>query len=160
MRLAFYQPDIPQNLGAALRIAACFSCAVDVIEPTGFPLTNKALKRSSMDYGQLVETVRHDSWTHFLNSGVRQSGRLILFTTRGATPIQNMRFDPNDILLFGRESAGAPDEVHAAADERCIIPLAPGARSLNVAVTASLALYEALRQTGGLPNLESENLLV
>ena len=160
MRLAFYQPDIPQNLGAALRIAACFNCAVDIIEPTGFPLTNKALKRSAMDYGPLVETQRHDSWTHFLNSDVRQSGRVVLFTTRGATPLQAMRFEQGDILLFGRESAGVPEDVHNAADARCIIPLAPGARSLNVAVTASLALYEALRQTGGLPEFSSDDLLV
>ena len=155
LRLAFYQPDIPQNLGAAIRIAACFSTPVDIIGPFGFPLTDKALRRSAMDYGHVADLVNHDGWPAFLSAPERGSGRLVLFTTRGATPLSNMRFAPGDTLLFGRESAGVPDDVHAAADLRCVIPLASGARSLNVAVTAAIALHEALRQTGNLPAPEA-----
>ena len=148
MRLAFYQPDIPQNLGTALRIGACFATPIDIIGPCGFPLTDKALRRSAMDYALQVDPVRHDGWDAFLNSPERRVGRLVLFTTRGATPITQTRFEVGDTLLFGRESAGVPDEVHERADLRCVIPMAKGARSLNVAVSAGIALHEALRQTG------------
>lgn len=151
MRIAFYQPDIPQNLGAALRIAACFTCAVDVIEPCGFPLTDKALRRSAMDYGPQVDVKRHSGWQAFLGAPERRMGRLVLFTTKGATPLLETRFEPNDTLLFGRESAGAPEDVHQAAELRCIIPLAESARSLNVAVTAAIGVHEAMRQTNSLP---------
>jgi tRNA (cytidine/uridine-2'-O-)-methyltransferase len=151
LRLAFYQPDIPQNLGASVRLAACFGVSVDIIEPCGFPLTDKSLKRAALDYGKQVDLVRHDGWSAFLAEPRRQVSRLVLFTTRGATPLQQIRFLETDTLLFGRESAGVPDDVHAAANARVVIPLMPGARSLNVAMAAGIGLWEALKQTGHLP---------
>jgi len=149
MRLALFQPDIPQNLGAALRLGACLGVPVDVIEPCGFPLSDRAIRRAAMDYAETAEVVRHASWGNFLD---RHEGRILLFTTRGATTFQAFRYQPSDILLFGRESAGAPAEVHAAADARLMIPLAPHARSLNVITAAAMALGEALRQTNGFPS--------
>ncbi len=151
MRLALFQPDIPQNLGAALRLGACLAVPVEVIEPCGFPLSDAGVRRAAMDYGALAEMVRHASWADFLESPERKTGRLLLFTTRGATALHDFEFRRGDTLLFGRESAGAPDEVHAAADARLFIPLAPGARSLNLTVSAAIALSEALRQTNGFP---------
>lgn len=151
MRLALFQPDIPQNLGANLRLAACLGVAVDIIEPCGFPLTDRALKRTAMDYGENVAISRHSGWSAFRGAQVGSGARLILFTTRGSVRLEMHAFQRGDILLFGRESAGAPDAVHAAADARVAIPLAGGARSLNVAVSAGIALWEALRQTGQLP---------
>jgi tRNA (cytidine/uridine-2'-O-)-methyltransferase len=151
VRLAFLQPDIPQNLGASLRLAACLGVAVDIIEPCGFPLTDKALRRSAMDYGERAEVFRHDGWASFLDSRARTGGRLVLFSTRGRIRLQDFSFLPADCLLFGRESAGAPDDVHAKADAVVRIPLAPDARSLNVSMTAGIALWEALRQTRNLP---------
>lgn len=151
VRLALFQPDIPQNLGANLRLAACLGVAVDIIEPCGFPLTDKALRRTAMDYGKNVEILRHDSWSHFCDMQTRSGGRLILFTTKGAATLATTLFRPDDTLLFGRESAGVPDDVHAAADMRVRIALAPYARSLNVAMSGGIALWEALRQTGQLP---------
>ncbi|MFN3523487.1 MAG: tRNA (cytidine(34)-2'-O)-methyltransferase [Phenylobacterium sp.] len=152
MRLALFQPDIPQNLGAALRLGACLGVPVDVIEPCGFPLSDPALRRAALDYGTKAETTRHSGWTAFLARPERQAGRLVLFTTRAASPLYGFSFEAGDTLLFGRESAGAPDEVHAAAQARLLIPLVPGARSLNVVTAAAIALGEALRQTGGFPN--------
>lgn len=151
MRLALFQPDIPQNLGAAIRLAACLGVELDVIEPCGFPLSDAAIRRAAMDYAGVATVKRHDGWTSFLegNSG---GGRLVLFTTRAAAPFHRFAFQPSDILLFGRESAGVPEEVHAAADARLLIPLAAGARSLNVVTAATLALGEALRQTNGFPS--------
>lgn len=146
MRLALYQPDIPQNLGAAIRIAACFSVPLDIIEPCAFPLTDKALKRAALDYQ--AATTRHASWTAFLEAPERAAGRLILMTTKGATDLPAFRFAPSDTLLMGSESAGAPAPVHQAAQARVRIPIA--GRSLNVAVSAGIALYEAARQTGTL----------
>lgn len=151
MRLAFLQPDIPQNLGASLRLAACFGAGVDIIEPCGFPLTDRALRRSAMDYAAHASIVRHSGWAAFVESEARRVGRLVLFTTSGATRLDAFRFQPGDILLFGRESAGAPSEVHAEADARVRTPMAPGIRSLNVVNSAAIALWEALRQTGALP---------
>ena len=151
MRLALFQPDIPQNLGAALRLGACLATAVDVIEPCGFPLSDAGVRRAAMDYGALAQMTRHASWADFLSSPERRDGRLLLFTTKGAMPFHDVEFAAGDTLLFGRESAGAPDEVHAAADARLYIPLAPGARSLNLTVSAAIALAEALRQTKGFP---------
>jgi tRNA (cytidine/uridine-2'-O-)-methyltransferase len=151
MRLALFQPDIPQNLGAALRLGACLGVPVDVIEPCGFPLSDRAIGRAAMDYGARAQVVRHASWAVFLADPLRTQGRVLLFTTRGAGPFHDFAYRADDVLLFGRESAGAPDEVHDAADARLFIPLAPGARSLNVVTAASIALGEALRQTGGFP---------
>ena len=152
MRLALFQPDIPQNLGAAIRLAACLGVELDIIEPCGFPLEAAAIRRAAMDYGRLASVKRHASWAAFQAD---RAGRLLLFTTKGATPLHDFAFRTDDTLLFGRESAGAPDEVHAAADDRLVIPLMPGARSLNLTVSAAIALSEALRQTGGFPNAAS-----
>lgn len=151
MRLALFQPDIPQNLGANLRLAACLGVAVDIIEPCGFPLTDRALRRTAMDYGESVAISRHSGWSAFRESQMASGARLVLFTTRGSIRLERQTFRPNDILLFGRESAGVPDDVHAAADARVAIPLAASARSFNVAMSAGIALWEALRQTGQLP---------
>lgn len=151
MRLALFQPDIPQNLGAALRLGACLGVPVDVIEPCGFPLSDRAARRAALDYAQMAEIARHASWSRFLEAPERRQGRLLLFTTQGAAPFHGFRYQPGDVLLFGRESAGVPPEVHAAADARLFIPLVAGARSLNVINAAAMALGEALRQTGGFP---------
>jgi tRNA (cytidine/uridine-2'-O-)-methyltransferase len=152
MRLALFQPDIPQNLGAALRLGACLDVPVDVIEPCGFPLSDRAVARAAMDYAASAEVKRHVSWGKFLEDPLRGQGRLILFTTRGAVPFHEHKYLAGDVLLFGRESAGVPPEVHAAADARLYIPLAAGARSLNVVAAAAMALGEALRQTKGFPS--------
>lgn len=148
MRLGLFQPDIPQNLGAAIRLGACLGVALDVIEPCGFPLDDRSVRRAAMDYAAHAEVVRHRSWTDFLSE---KRGRLVLFTTRGATAFHDFAFRSDDVLLFGRESAGVPDEVHAAADARVFIPLVPGARSLNVVTAATLALGEGLRQIKAFP---------
>lgn len=153
MRIALFQPGIPQNVGAAIRLSACFGVGLDVIEPCSFPLDDKSLKRAALDYGPLTQLMRHDSWDAFLKAPERIDGRLLLFTTKGATPFHRFSFEPGDTLLFGNESRGAPEEVHAAVDARVVIPLRPQARSLNVSVTAGMALSEALRQTGGFPSL-------
>ena len=149
MRLALFQPDIPQNLGASVRLGACLGVAVDIIEPCGFPLSDRAARRAAMDYAQKAEIVRHASWSSFLEAPERANGRLLLFTTSGAEPFHKFQYQPGDVLLFGRESAGAPPEVHAAADARLFIPLVAGARSLNIVNAAAMALGEALRQTDG-----------
>ena len=155
MRLALFQPDIPQNLGAALRLGACLGVPVDVIEPCGFPLSDKGVRRAAMDYGAMADLRRHAGWDQFL--AARQgAARIILFTTRGASPLHSFQFRPDDVLLFGRESAGAPDEVHAVADARVVIPLAPCARSLNLTVSAAIALGEALRQTDSFPKPQAQ----
>jgi tRNA (cytidine/uridine-2'-O-)-methyltransferase len=150
LRLALFQPDIPQNTGALLRLAACFGVGVDLIEPLGFLLDDRRLKRAALDYAALVGISRHASWDRFLAE--RDPGsRLVLLTTAGSVPLHQFAFDPEDTLLLGRESAGAPDLVHAAAAARVVIPLHGDARSLNVAMAGAIALYEALRQTGQLP---------
>ena len=149
MRLALFQPDIPQNVGACIRQSACFGVDLHVIEPTGFRFDDRAMKRAALDYGPLSHMTRHADWDAFLRD--RPTGRLILFTTRGATPQTDFVFRPDDILLFGKESAGAPDHVHAAADARVFIPIRPETRSLNLSVSAGIALWEGLRQLDGLP---------
>ncbi len=151
MRLALFQPDIPQNVGAALRLGACLSTPIDVIEPCGFPLSDAGVRRAAMDYGALADLKRHASWADFLSAPQRKEGRLILFTTKGASPLHSFEFQTGDTLLFGRESSGAPPEVHEAADVRLFIPLAPGARSLNLTVSAAIALSEGLRQINAFP---------
>jgi len=151
VRLALYQPDIPQNLGANLRLAACLGVAVDIIEPCGFPLTDRGLRRTAMDYAENASVSRHSGWTSFRESQIASGSRLILLTTRAATQLDQFSFRTDDILLFGRESAGVPEDIHSAADARVAIPLTPPARSLNVAISAGIVLWEALKQTGGLP---------
>ncbi len=151
MRLALFQPDIPQNLGAALRLAACLGVALDVIEPCAFPLSDKAIRRAAMDYGEQADVTRHAGWAMFEREARAAARRIVLFTTRGAEPFHRFAFYPEDILLFGRESAGVPDEVHAAADARLIVPIRPQTRSLNVIATAAMALGEGLRQTDTFP---------
>jgi tRNA (cytidine/uridine-2'-O-)-methyltransferase len=151
MRLALFQPDIPQNLGGAIRLCACLGAALEIIEPCGFPLADRSLKRAALDYGGHAEVIRHGGWADFLADAARKRSRLVLFTTRGARPFTDFAFQPQDTLLFGRESAGAPEEVHAAADARLLIPMASGMRSLNVVTAAAMALGEALRQTNGFP---------
>jgi tRNA (cytidine/uridine-2'-O-)-methyltransferase len=149
MRLALFQPDIPQNLGAALRLTACMAVSLDVIEPCAFPLSDKSLKRAALDYGSSAQFDLHQSWDAFLAHPARGLGRLILFTTRSAEPYHRFSFRPGDTLLMGRESAGVPDVVHGASQARLFIPLRPGMRSLNVVTAAAMGLGEALRQTGG-----------
>ena len=147
--LALYQPDIPQNTGTILRLGACLDVTVHVIEPTGFIWSEKSLKRAGMDYLEHADIVRHRSYETFC--GEISDSRLILLTTRGATPYTDFSFRSDDVLLLGRESAGVPDEVHAAADAAITIPMAPTTRSLNVAVSAAMVLGEALRQCGQFP---------
>jgi tRNA (cytidine/uridine-2'-O-)-methyltransferase len=149
MRLAIFQPDIPQNLGAALRLSACLAVRLDVIEPCAFPLSDKSMKRAALDYGANASFRLHPSWDEFLADPARREGRLILFSTRAAEPYHQFAFRPGDTLLMGRESAGVPEEVHRAADARLYIPMAAGLRSLNVVTASAMALGEALRQTGG-----------
>jgi len=148
MLLALFQPDIPQNLGAALRLGACLDVPVAVIEPCGFPLSDRAIRRAAMDYGDPAEVRRYSGWSDF---HAARRGRIVLFTTKGAQPLHDFHFRADDTLLFGRESLGVPDEVHEAADARVIIPLAPGRRSFNLTVSAAIGLSEALRQTGQFP---------
>ena len=154
MRLALYQPDIPQNLGAAIRLSAALEVDLDVIEPCGFPLGDKAIKRAAMDYGACAKVSHHAGWQPFLDfrrTVLSPDARLILFTTRAAAPYSEFAFAPNDILLMGRESAGVPDDVHDAADHRLFIPISAQARSINVITAASMGLGEALRQTSSFP---------
>jgi tRNA (cytidine/uridine-2'-O-)-methyltransferase len=145
MRLALFQPDIPQNVGACIRLSACFGVELHVIEPTGFGFDDRAMKRAALDYGPLGHMIRHQDWTAFQQD--RGPGRLVLFTTKASTSISNFKFEADDILLFGKETAGAPDYVHAAADGRVFIPIRPEARSLNLSVSAGIGLFEALRQS-------------
>ena len=148
MQLALYQPDIAQNTGTMLRLAACLGVGVDVIAPTGFDMTDRALRRAGLDYLAHVEIVRHASFADFEAARQRSGSRLVLLTTRAEPPYTSFAFQATDILLVGRESAGVPETVHQAADARLRIPIRPGLRSLNVAVAAAMALGEALRQTG------------
>jgi len=145
MRLALFQPDIPQNVGACIRLSACFGVELHVIEPVGFHFDDRAMKRAALDYGPLGHMTRHADWDAFQRD--RGPGRLVLFTTRGATTLSDFTFEADDVLLFGRETAGAPEHVHAAADARVFIPIRPEARSLNLSVSAGIGLWEGLRQT-------------
>jgi tRNA (cytidine/uridine-2'-O-)-methyltransferase len=149
MRLALFQPDIPQNAGTLFRTAACLGIPVDVIEPCGFLLDDRRLRRAGMDYLEGLALTRHASWERF--AAAPRSGRLVLLTTRGAVDHVAFAFRPDDTLLLGREGAGVPEAVHAAADAAVRIPLRPGLRSLNVAVAGAIVLAEALRQTDGFP---------
>ena len=151
MRLALYQPDIPQNTGTILRLCGCLGMDAHIIEPAGFPSSDRAFRRAGMDYLEAVAIRRHATWQHFEAWRGAAGYRLILFTTQAGRSYLDFRFAAEDVLLFGRESAGVPEPVHAAADARLVIPMRPGMRSLNVAMAAALAAGEALRQTGGMP---------
>lgn len=146
--MALYQPDIAGNVGTVLRLGACLGVGVDLIEPMGFAWSDRALARAGMDYAGGAEVRRHADWAAF---EAAVTGRLVLLTTRGATALPDARFRADDVLLLGSESAGAPDAVHDRADARVRVPMRPGFRSLNVAVTAAIVLGEALRQTDGWP---------
>jgi len=148
LRLALFQPVIPRNVGACIRLSACFGVGLEVIEPVGFRFDDAGMKRAALDYGPLGHMTRRADWEAFERD--RAPGRLVLFTTKGATPLDAFTFEPDDVLLFGSETAGAPEAVHSAADARVVIPLRPDARSLNLSVSAGIGLFEALRQTGGL----------
>ncbi|MGV6874676.1 tRNA (cytidine(34)-2'-O)-methyltransferase [Pseudochelatococcus sp. B33] len=154
LRLALYQPDIPQNAGTMLRMCACFGIAAEIIEPAGFPVSDRAFRRAGMDYLDDVVINRHDSWSRFQEwrSGAG-APRLVLTTTRATATHVGFAFRPGDIVMVGRESAGVPEEVHAAADARIVVPIRPGLRSINVAVTAAVVIGEALRQLGGFDGL-------
>ena len=153
MRLALYEPDIPQNTGTILRLSACLGVAIDIIEPCGFVFDDRRLRRAGMDYLDAVDLTRHSSWNAYRvwRAGSDRAGRLILLTTKGDTPYADFSFAASDTLLLGRESGGAPPEVHEAAEARLLIPMKPVLRSLNVAVAAAMVLGEALRQTKGFP---------
>ena len=165
MRLALYQPDIPQNTGTILRLAACLAVPIDVVEPAGFDLSDRALRRAGLDYLAHVDLTRHADWDAFVQARIARTrgiaapdpfspgGRLVLLTSHGAVSHLEHRFEASDVLLLGRESAGVPEAVHAAADARIRIPMRPGLRSLNIAVAAALVLGEALRQTNGFPEM-------
>jgi tRNA (cytidine/uridine-2'-O-)-methyltransferase len=148
MRLALYQPDIPQNTGAILRLAACFGLPVDVIEPCGFAFDDRRMRRAGMDYLDHVELHRHRSWDAYRSARAGTAGRLVLLTTKAAVRHTEVRFEASDSLLLGRESAGVPEDVQAAADLRIRIPMRAGLRSLNVAMAAAIVAGEAMRQLG------------
>lgn len=150
-RLALYQPDIPQNTGTILRLAACLAVAADIIEPAGFDVSDRNLRRSGMDYIERAVVTRHVSWSRFEEWRRKEKRRLILASTAGAVIYTDFAFLPGDIIMMGRESAGVPKEVHQAADARILIPMQQGTRSLNIAVSAAMILGEALRQTGTFP---------
>lgn len=157
MRLALYQPDIAQNTGTILRLAACLATPVDVIGPTGFDMTDRALRRAGLDYLDHVDLTRHESFAAFCaarseSQQIPPPGRLVLLSAHADTSLYDFAFNASDTLLLGRESAGVPQAVHSLADARLRIPITYGLRSLNLAVAAALALGEALRQTGGLPS--------
>lgn len=153
MRIALYQPDIPQNTGALIRVAACFGLALDLIGPYGFTLSDRTLKRAGMDYLERAAVTEHESWATF-TATLDESERLVLLTTAGDTPYTQFAFKPDDILLLGRESAGVPAEIHHQADARLLIPTQTGTRSLNVAIAGAIAASEALRQTNAFPRHE------
>ena len=155
MRLALFQPDIPQNTGTLLRLGACLDIELDIIEPCGFIFSERTLKRAGMDYLDMVRYRRHHSWEHFLQYRAEhpeEYGRIVLLTTHASEPYYNFEFRPNDIILMGRESAGVPEEVHQTADARLLIPMNHNARSINV--SAVMVVGECLRQVNGFPAME------
>ncbi len=145
MRLALHEPDIAGNVGTLIRTAACFGVGIDLIEPMGFPWSDRALARSGMDYARAADVARHEDWAAF---AAQVAGRIVLLTTSGAVALPDAAFRPDDVLLLGSEGAGVPAHVHDRADLRVAIPMRPGFRSLNVAVAGGIVLAEALRQTG------------
>lgn len=148
LRIALYQPDIAGNTGTMLRFAACMGLSVDIIEPAGFDISDRSLKRAGMDYLAAVTLTRHVSWNRFEDWRNETGRRLILASTKAAGLYTDFAYRPDDILLFGRESAGVPDHVHDIADGRVLIPMVEGQRSINVALSAAMICGEALRQTG------------
>jgi len=153
MRLATFQPDIPQNLGGLIRLSACFGVPLSVIEPCGFPLGDRGIRRVALDYEKMAAVRRHSSWQDFVSTRPN-SDRIVLLSTHGKITLHNFSFRSNDCLLVGRESAGVPTELTKAAEAIIRIPMANGARSLNVVTAAAIAMAEALRQTNALPDLQ------
>ena len=151
LRIALFEPDIPQNTGAILRLAACFDIGVDIIEPCGFIFSERRVRRSGMDYLESVDFKLHQSWDSFFASRAQSRGRLLLLTTRAEQTYTSFEFLVQDTLLLGRESAGVPEKVHQAVDMRLTIPMANCMRSLNVTQSASMVLGEAMRQTRAFP---------
>ncbi|MBT2188935.1 tRNA (cytidine(34)-2'-O)-methyltransferase [Sphingobium nicotianae] len=151
MRIALYQPDIAGNVGTILRLAACWQVPVDIILPCGFPASDAQLRRAAMDYGGEADVTRHADFAAFESACLGGGARLVALTSSGDTRLTDAAFRPGDIVLLGRESAGLPAELHDRADMRVRIPMAPGFRSLNLAVATGIALGEALRQTGLFP---------
>ena len=148
LRIALYQPDIPGNTGAILRMAACLGLTVDIIGPAGFDLSDRSLKRAGMDYLEMAALTRHDDWNAFETWRKAEGRRLVLFSTHARLPYADFAFGKDDILLFGRETAGVPEHVHESVDMRVTIPMPGGGRSLNLALAAAMAAGEAIRQTG------------
>jgi tRNA (cytidine/uridine-2'-O-)-methyltransferase len=146
LRIALFQPDIPGNTGTILRLAACLGLAVDIIEPAGFDISDRNLKRAGMDYIASVALTRHVNWERFESFRQAEGRRLVLASTKAALPYTRFAFQPGDILLFGRESAGVPDHVHAATQNRILVPMVEGQRSLNVAMSVAMIAGVALRQ--------------
>jgi tRNA (cytidine/uridine-2'-O-)-methyltransferase len=151
LRIALYQPEIAGNVGAVLRLSACLNVACDIIEPCGFPFSDKGLKRAGMDYADAVVIERHQGASEFIANARSNNRRIVLMTTKASISLFNAEFHPDDIILMGSEGSGVPDDIHSAADLRIRIPMQPQFRSLNVSVAAGIALAEALRQTGQLP---------
>lgn len=149
--IALYQPDIPQNTGTILRLAACMNVRVHIIEPAGFPISDSALKRAGMDYLERAAMTRHISFDEFEAWRTPLRRRMVLLTTKATDTYTGFRYFADDILFLGRESTGVPDSIHETADARLTVPMAEGMRSINVAVTCGMALGEALRQTGTFP---------
>jgi tRNA (cytidine/uridine-2'-O-)-methyltransferase len=149
MRIALYEPDIPQNTGTILRTCACLGLEAHIIEPAGFPVTDRAFRRAGMDYLDRVTIVRHAAFADFESWRRREGLSLVLMTTAASRPYLEHSFADNQIVLFGRESAGVPQAVHEAADHRLLIPVREGLRSLNIAVSVAMVAGEALRQAGG-----------
>jgi tRNA (cytidine/uridine-2'-O-)-methyltransferase len=153
VRLALFQPDIAPNMGAAIRLTACLGVGLDVIEPCGFPISDKALRRSAMDYGNQCDLVRHLDFAAFVAATKATKSRIIAIETGSSTQFTDFAFQPDDVLMLGRETLGTPDDVLAACDHVVVIPMAPHNRSLNVTISGAIVLTEALRQTGGWDNL-------
>lgn len=153
MRLALFEPDIPQNAGAMFRLAACLDLPVDLIEPCGFVLSDARLRRAGLDYLDHVSLTRHASWEAYQAARAAAGGRLILLSSRANRSYLDFAFQADDTVMVGRETAGVPEQVHAAVDARLLVPMRPGLRSLNVALSAAMVLGEALRQTGRFPAL-------
>ncbi|WP_019961194.1 tRNA (cytidine(34)-2'-O)-methyltransferase [Woodsholea maritima] len=146
MRVAFFQPDIPQNVGAAMRLCACFGLALDIIEPCAFALSDKGIRKAAMDYQAHCTVNRHASFTAFFQHMTETKSRIVLMTTKGADPLWSFKFEENDCLLMGSESAGVPQDVHEAAHQRVVIPTAGGTRSLNIVTAAAIGLGHAASQ--------------